>query len=57
MKEDETVILNFPFQERNQNRPIPGNCLTTPGREMFPEFFRPLNNPLKVANARTYDAK
>jgi hypothetical protein len=51
---DETLILDFRFQERNQNTPIPCNCLTMPAREMSPEFFRPLNNPLKVADVYTW---
>ena len=52
--EDETLILEFQFQGRNQNRPIPCNCLTMPAREMFPGFFRPLNNLLKVVNVRKW---
>jgi len=53
MRANETLPLNFQVQGRNQNTLIPGNCLTTPAHEIFPEFFESLNNPLRVVDAHT----
>jgi hypothetical protein len=49
----EILPLAFQVRERNQNTPTPCSCLTTPGHEMFPEFFLTLDIPLTVADVHT----